>query len=68
MSQKHFIALADALRVSKPIPRVFEVRESFMVAFEQWIKTRDQLAYTLGVMNPNFDHERWVAYTNKEAA
>jgi hypothetical protein len=56
MTKKHFIALADVLRMLKPA----EVKYSR--AFAQWKDTVQAIAEFCKLQNPNFNCDRWFAY------
>ena len=62
MTKKHFIALADSLRLQKPLKPCPLGNEYFLGALRQWESMRNDLANFYQSQNPNFNRERWLAY------
>jgi hypothetical protein len=56
MSRKHFIALADALKLEKPQPGWDPNK---MVQWELDVKA---IAGVCAESNPRFDYQRWMEY------
>lgn len=56
MHKKQFIALADAIRETKPVEPSYE--------FRQWIKMRDRIADFCQLQNSAFNRSRWITYIN----
>ena len=59
MTKQHFIALADALRASKPA-------EENDAAHVQWLADVGAIAIACKAANPRFNEIRWLGYTNGE--
>ncbi|HLG97248.1 MAG TPA: hypothetical protein VKX49_13135 [Bryobacteraceae bacterium] len=55
MSKKHFIALADALKATRP-------KESMIDEFTQWKLDVDAVARVCHSLNPAFKRDRWYGY------
>lgn len=66
MSKKDFIALADALRISRPDASDCESGNPDNPTLANWIKTRDKIADVCKARNARFNRERWIAYINGE--
>jgi hypothetical protein len=71
MSKKHFIALADVLRDTKPRTRntAKDKPEEWLKAGSaaaQWDIMRDALANFCQSQSPNFNRSRWLGYINGE--
>lgn len=68
MTKKHFFALADALRASRPIPASEPMPTvEFRAQCDkraQWLKDVSAIADVCEAQNPNFDRERWFKYVN----
>ena len=64
MSKKHFIALADALRASKP--PVTGVPVADFALLSQWQEDCRRIAGVCKSENYNFKQERWFGYINGE--
>lgn len=62
MSKKHFIALADALRRTKPIP---PSEDEYGDGQEnQWEQDVEEISAVCRQFNPQFNKERWLGYIN----
>lgn len=61
MSKKHFTALADALRGTKP------TRGMSTGCIDQWEADVDAVARVCTRFNPAFDRTRWYGYINSES-
>ncbi len=59
MSKKHFIALADALKRTRPTG---DEAGGDGGAHDQWEVDRDMLADFCKSQNPAFNRERWLSY------
>ncbi|MCP4899768.1 MAG: hypothetical protein GY906_22610 [bacterium] len=75
MTKKHFIALADALKVVRPeMDEEKAIAEGSTELFrpfregrrDQWRLTLHELADFCASQNSRFDRERWLAYINGE--
>lgn len=67
MTKKHFIALADYIRQTRPSGQGNPVAESdlhYIGERVQWEYMRDQLADFCQSQNPRFNRERWIGYIN----
>ncbi len=62
MSKQDFIALADALKLSRPNPSA-GLRN---VLVEQWHADVNAIASVCIASNPNFKRDRWFDYINGE--
>lgn len=62
MPKKHFIDLADALRLTKPTPPLGNDYSSFVLRKKQWLFDVNTLADFCQAQNPNFNRERWLGY------
>ena len=65
MSKKHFIALAETVRASRPggvgNPAA-EADPHYIGERQQWEWMRDRLADFCAAQNPRFNRERWIGY------
>lgn len=61
MSKKDFIALAYALRLSKPVGIGFEP-QTYLAVRAQWEADRMRIADVLARSNPRFNRTRWFNY------
>ena len=59
MSKKHFIALADALRGTRPSQRDIEMLTG---EYQQWKRDRDAIAQICILSNAYFKLDRWLDY------
>lgn len=55
MTRKHFIALADAFKLSKP-------DKDMPQAFLQWAFDRSEIADVCEASNPRFNRQHWFDY------
>lgn len=60
MSKKHFIALADTLRLNKPFCAGTQAPE--LAALEQWQSDVNAIADFCKSQNGQFNRERWLDY------
>ena len=58
MTKKHFIALADVLRATKPTGKTVDA----LAARIQWDSDVRAIAYLCQSQNSNFKLERWMDY------
>lgn len=63
MTKQHFIALADALRLSKPGGHL-ESREIYEAKRAQWDASVMRIADVCGESNSRFNRTRWFDYIN----
>lgn len=69
MTKKHFIALADALRNTRPSSTgpLNSIDTAMAIAREnQWCLDRDAVADFCYSQNRAFNRERWIDYINGE--
>lgn len=67
MTRKDYIALAEALHHSKPIPGAYEATENedkMMLA--QWREDVRAIAVVLGADNPRFEHSKFLVAAGVE--
>lgn len=66
MTKQDFIALADAIKQSRPmVPFSMDDAESrvrYSGALHQWEDMRSAIASVCAASNPSFNRERWLAY------
>ena len=60
MTKKHFIALADAIKVHNAIKRDVWGKNAERMCFNA--EQQDALADFCAAQNPNFNRERWLGY------
>lgn len=60
MTKQHFIALADALRLTEPTDTAGATE------YQQWKCTVAAIADVCARQNPRFNRERWLDYINGE--
>lgn len=61
MTKQDFIALANALKITKIEGGTLDDR-----AVRMWIETRNVIADVCARSNPRFDRNRWLAYISGE--
>lgn len=61
MTKKHFIALADAMKATKP---TWEASGEDVPALLQWNRDVRSLAAFCEAQNPRFNRTRWINYVN----
>jgi len=67
MTKKHFEALADALRLSRPDAVLRGCENGYDEAqAETWLDVRRCIADVCARFNPGFDRERFIAATERE--
>lgn len=65
MTKKHFIALADAMRTTKPeseIDIMGVASSEYTAELAQWKQDVNIIALVCASHNPQFNRERWLAY------
>jgi len=68
MTKKHFIALANMLKHTKPSTREFDPKQADFIhgQLTLWEDLREVLAEFCASQNPHFNRERWLAYIADE--
>lgn len=66
MTKKHFIALANRLRTTKPTAVDIRNHMEVTLRLKQWEQDRDMLADFCQSQNSRFDRSRWLAYIADE--
>lgn len=63
MTKKHFIALADAIRATRPASIGYH-DDGTSTEIEQWERDVRSLAAFCAAQNPRFNRERWMGYVH----
>jgi hypothetical protein len=64
MTKRHFIALADALRITRPGFPHEDENPARAERRKQWVRDRDAIADALGAQNDKFKRQLWIDYTD----